>query len=130
MRIFSVAKNYLVWHYSTAYNDMLHIWWNYIWFVNHLFSVPDVIMSWIAPFKRLQEDKVNILLKPEDFFANIFVNIMMRIVGFIIRSALITIALICFTIVIVGGLLLLVIWTLLPMLIVYFLINSIGLFIG
>ncbi len=128
MGIFSVAKNYLVWHYSTAYNDILHIWWNYIWFVNHLFSVPDVLMSWFAPFKRLQEDKVNILLKPQDFFANVFVNIMMRIVGFIIRTALIVIALLCFAIVVVSGVLLLVVWTALPILIVNFLINGLGLF--
>ncbi len=130
MGIFSVAKNYLVWHYSTAYNDLFHIWWNYLWFVNHLFSVPDVIMSWFSPFKRLQEDKVNILLKPEDFFANIFVNIIMRLVGTFIRTALIVMALCCFTIVIVGGVLFVVLWTALPILLADFVINGLQLLIG
>lgn len=118
MNIVSVAKNYLVWHYSMAYVDMAHIWWNYLWFVNHLFSVPDVMMSWIAPFKRLQEDKVNILMHPEEFFSGLFINIMMRIVGFFLRTAIIFMALVAFLIVIIGGGIFLLLWTGLPVIVV------------
>lgn len=125
MGYFSVAKNYLVWHYSTAYTDLLRIWWNYIWFVNHLFSVPDVLRSLFAPFKRLQEDKVNILLKPEDFFANIFVNLIMRMVGVMLRSAILTMALLGFLFVLALGAFFLAFWTVLPILLVDFFMNGI-----
>lgn len=64
MNLVSIAKNYLVWHYSAALSDMFYIWWNYIWFVNHLFSVPDVIGSLFSPFKRLQEERGNLLTSP------------------------------------------------------------------
>ena len=124
MNLLSITKNYLVWHYSTAYNDIVHIWWNYIWFVNHLFSVPDVIKSLFAPFKRLQEEKSSILIHPEEFFSNLLVNLIMRMVGFFLRTVIIFMALLGFTMVIIGGLLLLSLWTILPVLIVVLVING------
>ncbi len=122
-------KDYLVWHYSSAYNDMFHIWWNYLWFVNHLFSVPEVFGSLLSPWKRLQEDKVSILLHPEEFFGNLFVNIIMRLVGLVVRTALLVIALLCFLIVLIGGILFFTLWTALPILLAHFLISGIKLFI-
>ena len=119
MPILAVARDYLVWHYSTAYVDLAYIWWNYLWFVNHLFSVPEVIMSWIAPFKRLEEEKVNILKSPSDFFGNMFVNIIMRVVGTIIRTAIIGIALLGFLFVLFFGLALFMLWTILPLLVLH-----------
>ena len=124
MNLLSITKNYLVWHYSTAYNDIVHIWWNYIWFVNHLFSVPDVIKSLFAPFKRLQEEKSSILIHPEEFFSNLLVNLIMRMVGFFLRTVIIFMALLGFTMVIIGGLLLLSLWTILPVLIAVLVING------
>jgi hypothetical protein len=106
MRILALARDYMVWHYSRAYVDLLHIWWNYLWFVNHLFSVPDVIMNWIAPFKRLQENRV--------------MNIVMRMVGAFIRTALIFIALVLFVFVFLFGLSFVLLWTVLPVLIGHF----------
>jgi hypothetical protein len=126
MNIVSIAKNYLVWHYSMAITDFLHIWWNYLWFVNHLFSVPDVLKSLFAPFKRLQEERGSILLHPEQFFSGLVVNIIMRLVGFFLRSAIITAAFLGFTTVIIGGLMFLALWLTLPVLIVSFLLNGIS----
>ena len=124
MQVLSVAREYIIWHYTTAYVDLVHVWWNYLWFVNHIFSFPDVVRSWFAPFKRLQEGKVNIMLHPSDFLANIVVNIIMRLVGTILRTALIAIALIGFSFVFVLGLLLLSLWTILAILVGHFLITG------
>ena len=126
MPMFTLARDYMVWHYSRAYVDIVHIWWNYLWFVNHLFSVPDVVMSWFAPFKRLQEDKINFMKSPSDFFANIFVNLILRFVGVLIRTALLSIALFFFALVFLLGLAFLLLWTVLPLLVVNFFITSIN----
>lgn len=128
MALLLLARDYLVWHYSVAYVDMLHIWWNYLWFVDHLFSVPDVLRSWISPFRRLKEDNVNILKDPETFFGNLFVNIIMRMVGFVIRTALILIALIAFIAVFAAGAVFIVFWSALPVIIVHLLISGLGSF--
>ena len=124
MNFLSITKNYLVWHYSTAYNDIVHIWWNYIWFVNHLFSVPDVLKSLFAPFKRLQEKKSSILNHPEEFFSNLLVNLIMRVVGFCLRIVIIFMALLGFIVVITAGLLFLSLWSILPVLIVVLFVNG------
>lgn len=128
MPIFTIARDYMVWHYSRAYVDIVHIWWNYLWFVNHLFSVPEVVMSWFAPFKRIQEDKVNFIKSPSDFFSNFIVNLILRFVGIIIRTALLTIALIGFVFVFIFGLGAILVWTVLPFLVINFFITSINVF--
>ena len=130
MPALTLARDYLLWHYSSAYIDILHIWWNYLWFINHLFAVPDVIMNWVAPFKRLQEAKVNIMKSPSDFFANLVVNLIMRIVGFVIRTALIGMSLVGFVFIFLLGISLLIAWTILPMLIVHFFISGIQSFVS
>ncbi|HSE35271.1 MAG TPA: hypothetical protein VLB83_04050 [Candidatus Paceibacterota bacterium] len=124
---FILAKDYLVWHYSRAVLDMAYVWRNYLWFLNHMFSVPEVALSLFSPFRRLQEKKVNILLHPEDYAANIVVNIMMRIVGTIMRTALLSIALILFAFVFGFGAFMFLLWFALPVLIPYFLITSLRL---
>jgi hypothetical protein len=130
MRIFSVARDYLVWHYSNALVDIFHIWWNYLWFINHLFSVPDVFMTWFSPWRRLQEQKVNIVTHTEDFFANLVVNIIMRIVGFFIRTALLFIALCSFVAIFIGGAIFFVLWILLPLIIAHFVVNGLMLLLS
>lgn len=126
MAIVSIIRDYLLWHYSVAYADIVGIIRNYLWVVNHMFSVPDVLKSLFAPFKRLQEEKVNIIRNPSDFFGNLVVNILMRIVGFVIRTILIVIALIAFLMVIALGLCVLALWTILPALVIYFFVNGLN----
>jgi len=125
MSIFGLVRDYVVWHYSRAYVDIFYLWKNYLWFINHIFSVPEVAMSWLSPFKRIQEKKVNFIAHPEEFFSNMFVNLMMRIVGVIIRSALLMIACSFFALFGVVGVMFFVVWTALPVLIVHFLVTSI-----
>lgn len=129
MSIVSVLENYLLWHYSVAYVDIVYICRNYLWAVNHMFSVPEVLKSLFAPFKRLKEEKVNIIRNPSDFFANLVVNILMRIVGFVVRTALIAVALAVFLLVIVLGVLIVFLWTILPALVIYFFMSGLHYFL-
>ena len=123
----SLVRDYFVWHYSIAYADIMNIWWNYIWFVNHLFAVPQVITHMFSPFKRLQEDKVSFIKDPGAYFGNMLVNMIMRVVGFFIRAAIICIAIIGFSFVFLIGAATLVIWTILPALIFFWLTSGIHL---
>ncbi|OGZ08654.1 MAG: hypothetical protein A2942_02580 [Candidatus Lloydbacteria bacterium RIFCSPLOWO2_01_FULL_50_20] len=125
MPIVSIIRDYFLWHYSAAYADIFGILRNYLWSVNHMFSVPEVFKSLFAPFKRIQEEKVNILKKPEDFFANLFVNFIMRIVGFVLRTALMAIALCSFAFVLGLGIAAIFLWTILPALVFYFFMSGI-----
>lgn len=129
MAIVSIVRDYLLWHYSAAYADIGGICWNFVWTVNHMFSVPAVLKSLFAPFKRLQEERVNILQRPSDFFGNLFVNIIMRIVGFFVRTTLLAIACILFLIVIGVGVLAFLLWTILPALVIYLFMSGFAQFV-
>ena len=124
MQALSLAQDYLFWHYTSAYLDIIAITRNYLWFVNHLFSVSEVFRSLFAPFKRLKEERVNIVRNPGGFFANLTVNIIMRIVGLVVRSALLVIALSSLLLVLTLGVFTIVLWTGLPFLVVYFFMSG------
>ena len=124
MRFALLLHDYLFWHYTTAYADMVGIARNYLGAVNHMFSILDVVKSLFAPFKRLKEEKVNIIRNPSDFFANLLVNFIMRIVGFIVRLGLMIVALITALLLVVLLLATLLLWTILPALVVYFFMSG------
>lgn len=130
MMALAIIRDYLVWHYSVAYIDYFSVWRNFLWAVNHAFSVPEVILHLFSPFKRLQEKKVNVLANPQEFFANLFVNIMMRIVGTMIRAALLSISAIAFTAVLLLGFAGIFFWTLAPVIVVHLMTQGLLLIIG
>lgn len=114
MGILVVARDYLLWHYTTALADIFFIWRNMMWAVGHMFSVQEVLLTLFSPFKRLQEEAPNPLADFQGFLGGLVVNILMRIVGFIIRSALLFIAFGVWAILIVFGTALFLVWFLLP----------------
>ena len=128
MNLFTLIREYVVWHYSRAFTDMFGIWKNFLWYINHLFSVPDVIMTLFAPWKRLQEKKVNILKDPQEFFMNLVVNLIMRLIGLLVRTVILVIALTCFAVIIVLGFVVAVTWLFLPLLLVEMLITGLTFF--
>jgi len=127
MGYLSLARDYFFWHYTTALRDIGCLWLNYIWFVNHLFSVKEVLGTLFAPWKRLQEKPVNPLKDFQGFLGNVFINIMMRLVGLVVRLALLAIALIGFLFVTAVVLTLLSLWIFMPFLLAHVLVTAIGL---
>lgn len=117
MQMLAVARDYLLWHYSAAYADILGIGRNFLWFFHHLFSIPDILKSLFAPFKRLREEPVSFFRHPKVFFANLFVNLLMRLVGFVLRTTIILFALTCFAAVIATTIIFALFWTALPVLV-------------
>jgi hypothetical protein len=128
MGYLSLARDYVAWHYTTALRDMGRIWLNYLWFVNHLFSVREVLGTLFSPWKRLQEKTVSPLKDFEGFLGNVFINIMMRLVGLVVRLGLIIVALIGFALITIVGVLLFPLWIFMPFLLVHAFVAAIGLF--
>lgn len=124
MQILSILQDYLLWHYSLAYADIVGITRNYLWAANRLFPLSAILKNLFAPFKRLKEEHGNVIRKPGEFFANLVVNIIMRIVGFVVRILFTLIALAIFLLVIGLGVLSALLWTALPVLVGYFFIDG------
>lgn len=118
MQTVSLLGNYFVWHYTRAYRELIHIEENILWFLFHFFSLPELTRTFFAPWKRLGENYGSIF-DTEEFFAALVTNILMRIVGISMRIIIISAG--CFVLIVAscGALLLLVLWTILPLLSVF-----------
>ena len=117
MLFLTVVHHYLLWHYSRAILEIFHVWLNLLWFVVHFFSIPQLMRSWLSPWKRMVEgrgEKWNL----EDLAAYIVIGIISRIIGFILRTIVITLGLISLTITIVGGFVTYAFWIGAPVIII------------
>jgi hypothetical protein len=118
MALGTLLKNYLWWHYTNAYADIFYIWKNYLWFVNHFFSLPLLLRSFASPIMRIEESEVNFFRDPGIFFEHLTINLLMRLLGVLVRAALIACALFFFCLIVLLGLFALFAWTFLPLIVV------------
>jgi len=75
---------YIIWHYSKAFGDILELSRNFLWFGYHFFSFSLLLKTLFSPFYRIQEAYKG-GLKLELLMESIVANTVSRIVGFIFR---------------------------------------------
>ena len=79
--------DFSLWYYSRAFYGIVSVWMNLMWFVTHFFSIPLLLKTLFAPWKRMTDSSHHAGL--EDLLATIVMNIMTRIFGAIIRMCII-----------------------------------------
>lgn len=113
-----VVSHYFLWHYSIALVRFTSIYRDLVFFVADFFSLPILLKSFLAPWRRLSEpypeDKFNI----SEILAVFVVNSLMRLVGIIMRAFIIVIGLVALVVIIILYPVLLVLWLALPLAIV------------
>ena len=97
-----VVINYLKWQYTEGIAEFIRIWGNLLWFFYHFFSVPDLTRTFFQPFKRLQEGYGR-GLDIQRYMETFILNFVMRIVGMIVRTVFLAMALLAELLVLVGG---------------------------
>lgn len=117
MLFLSIVHHYLLWHYSRAYMEIFHVWLNLLWFVVHFFSIPQLMRSWFSPWKRMTEKRER-KWDLEDLAGFIIVNIISRIIGFILRTIVIILGLACLFITVAGGFIVYIFWVAAPLAII------------
>lgn len=80
--------HYILWHYTKAFGEIAHISKNFFWFTTHFFSLPQLIRSYFAPWKRMTEERGD-TFNFEDLAGFIIINILSRLVGMILRTTII-----------------------------------------
>lgn len=125
MKFFMIGPYYLNWHYTQGivelFRNLLHI----IVFEFHFFSVKDLLLTLFSPFQRLKEDYGSSIIEFEKILSALVVNIIMRIVGFMVRSVILLVAFFCITISLILIPVILIFWILLPVLLVILLGGSV-----
>jgi hypothetical protein len=122
----AIIRDYFVWHYTEAWFLIWGVWRNFLWFVIHFFSIPQLMRSWFAPFKRITEgrgDKFDL----EDLASYIIIGFLSRILGALVRTIIIVIGLITLALTVIGGFAVYLLWALVPFMIIGILGMSISL---
>jgi len=112
------------WYYGEATKSVLTAWKNYVIFSLSYFSIPLLIRTLFAPWKR------DITMKPRGLdlkrlFEYIAFNLISRSLGFVVRFFTIIVGVIFFFLVIIFGAIFFVIWIFLPFILAGLLIFSI-----
>lgn len=112
-KLSSLGQHYITWHYGQAYKDTYGIWMNFIWFVFYFFSVGALMSTLFDPWKRMGED-YPIGFSPILALQTFVVNTLMRIVGACVRLLVVGIGLTLASIVFILGVIVLLLWTVMP----------------
>lgn len=126
MLFLPIAQDYFLWHYGRAFAEIFKVWMSFLWFTIHFFSIPQLLQSWFAPFKRITERRER-GFNFEDWLGYIIINLMSRIVGAIMRTILLLTGFASLTIVIIIGVLTYIVWLALPFIIVGLLVSGVSL---
>lgn len=88
MQFGAMIVGYFSWHYSVrAFRDIFVVWSNLTWFITHLFSIPLLLRTLFAPWKRVQEAYRRTGF--EDLMETLVLNIVSRIFGALVRTFII-----------------------------------------
>ncbi len=124
MKYLTTTTRYLKWHYSLGYYYVSVIYKNVFVFLFEYFAIRSLLKEYFLPWKRMagsykEAKSVSV------FFETLLQNLIMRVVGIILRSAVLFI----------GGLIILlylplypvlmIIWSLFPIIILTFIITGI-----
>ncbi len=110
MSFFFILPNYLIWHYSYAFNDIANIWKNFVVFIYNVFSIPTLLFTLFSPWMKMN-DGYNI----NQSLLNTFIfNSMMRLFGVFVRLIFIIIGLVTLALTLVLGVAFFILWAFLP----------------
>lgn len=108
-----LVGNYLVWHYTRGVVELCRNWLNLVKFAVRFFSLPVLIETLFAPWKRLDEKKET-GFHPGKSFESAILNAIMRLIGFGVRFATLLVGSLVVVFVAAMGPLAFVVWVTLP----------------
>lgn len=122
-----LLSSYIAWHYGRAYRELVRNGGNIIWFIFNFFSVSVLLRTLFSPWQRLEEQSRGGILDIEEKLGTLVINLLMRIVGFVIRSVFIVAGLVATALAVLGLIIVIIVWTVYPALIVILLITGLKL---
>lgn len=113
MRALLLFPYYVHWHYGRALQGIKNITSNLVWFLWHFFSIGLMMSTLLEPWQRLHEERKR-GLDIESYMSTLVINVIMRIVGILVRSIFIITGLVSIIITILGGIIMFAAWLILP----------------
>jgi hypothetical protein len=117
MQFVILLPAYVRWHYGRAIREYIGVAENILWFLWNVFSISLLSRTLLARFKRMGEPYKK-GFDIGEFFSSLIVNIMMRLVGFVMRLSVIVVGLAVIMCSLALGLVVFICWLLLPIIVV------------
>jgi len=113
----NIITLWLFWHFYEMPKFLLEVWKNYILFALNYFSLPLLLKSLFAPWRKYRwnyPQGFNIA----EFFNTLISNSFSRLLGALMRIVLIVIGILFQIFVIFAGLILFLLWLLIPLIVI------------
>lgn len=122
MKSFSLPFSYLLWHYTTAWTDILRLYRNFSWFLWNFFSIRILSETLFSPWHRIHErpDK-----DTAGMLGSFILNSLLRLIGFVARTFTILFGFLALGLFSIVFLVFLALWPFIPFFIVALLISGI-----
>ena len=120
----NIFSMWLVWHFYEMPKFLLGVWKNYILFALNYFSLPILLKSLFAPWRKykwIYPKGFNVV----EFFNTLISNFFSRILGALMRIVLIIVGIIFQIFVVLAGLVVFLLWLFIPFIIITGLIYGI-----
>ena len=104
----------MAWYYTRAFRDMLNVWGNLMWFAIHFFSIPLLMRTLFAPWKRMTDEYHRTGF--EDILETFLMNMLSRVFGALVRIFFISAGLVFLVVGCLSLLVFLVVWVCMPVL--------------
>ncbi len=129
MQMVLILLGYLGWHYGKALSSLTDVSKNFFYLISDFFSIDLLLKNFFAPWKRMA-DSYPKFFDLKKYFFTFIVNVIVRVVGIIMRTFLMLLGIICFSALIALYPIVLAIWLLLPLIVIVFLIYGLILIIS
>jgi ATP-dependent Clp protease ATP-binding subunit ClpC len=115
---------FVSWYYNQGMHELLEIWENFLVFFWNFFSIRELLVTLFYPWHRDVQMKGWRGLHPLKSLNVLFLNIVSRLIGAIVRSGVIFFGALLLALVAVVGILVIVFWIATPLFLIAFLIFS------
>ena len=113
----NIVSAWFVWQFFQMPRFLLKVWNNYFEFALNLFSLPLLLKTFFAPWRRYEWSYPKAFDLAE-FFNTLISNAFSRILGALMRIVLIVVGIIFQIFVVLAGLLIFIFWMLLPFILI------------
>lgn len=95
MNFLLIFPHYISWHYTRALSDLIYLFKSFVIFIWNFFSIQILLKTLFVPFQKLNAQRTK-RFDLEEFFSALITNLLMRLVGFFVRSLFIILGIFCF----------------------------------
>lgn len=124
MQLGLIVPYYISWHYTRAIRDIVEHSKDFLWFFWNLFSIPELLRTFFAPFERLGQAAPK-RFDPQQMLEALATNLVMRVIGMGVRGFFVAIGIAMLLSVLIVCITFMLVWLVLPFIVAAMLVAGV-----